>query len=80
MPASLLANSLLARLRRCQGARLPLQASSFQPAELTMQYDGAHYGAHDGADGRMTVQMMAQTTARGMRLLAKPVAGGAPPP
>ena len=25
------------------------------------------------------VQMMVQTTARGMRLLAKPVAGGAPP-
>ena len=44
-----------------------------------MQDDGAHDGADDGADGRMTAQMMAQTTARGMRLLAKPVAGGAPP-
>ena len=33
-------------------------------------------GALDGADGRMMVQMMVQTTARGMRLLAKPVAGG----
>ena len=35
-------------------------------------------GAHDGADGRMMLQMMVQTTARGMRLLAKPVAGGLP--
>ena len=45
-----------------------------------MQDDGAHDGADDGAhDGWMMVQMMMQTTARGVRLLAKPVAGGAPP-
>ena len=45
-----------------------------------MQDDGAHDGADDGVhDGWMMVQMMVQTTARGMRLLAKPVAGGAPP-
>ena len=38
--------------------------------------DGAH-NVDDGADGRMTVQMMVQI---GQWLLAKPVAGGVPPP
>ena len=62
-------------------ARLPLQTSSptrclpCTPFQYGRMDDGAHYGA----DGRM-VQMMVHTTARGMRLLAKPVAGGVPPP